>query len=364
MEAHERERIVAKLLSGITFFTFKEKRYKIINPTPEQLLLAEEIALEDSLSLSFKQLLSEEEAKQYLHNKKIWTYDDEKALKAAEKNLEDLKEALYKSLYNKNAQDAVRKKIKGTKKAMTEAMGRKYSISPMTLEYHRRSIKNQFLCAVCTFDEDNKQMYNTKDFGVTDSTLMERAYEARENDVITHEDMRDVARNEPWRSYWMVSKQNLFGNPMLNLFGPTQSEAVIIPSSHLNAYQRGMVAICKMYDNAAQHPDCPDDEVIDDHDMFDGWMIFENRKSEKDKKKKRLDEIADQKGDELFFMAETKQEAREIHGVNDETEKMRLERRFDQIRRSEGVLDETDLVDVKMSLRNQMMEQVKGQGRN
>ena len=361
MEDHERERLAIKLLSGITFFTFKKKRYKIINPTPEQLLLAEEISLEDSVGVSFKQLLSEEEAKEYLHNKGIWTYQDEEAMKEGDKNLEDLKEALFKSLYNKKAQDSIRKKLKGIKDSILEAFSRKYSITPMTLEYHRRAIKNQFLAAVCTFDEDNKRLYSEKDFGVKDSTLMEQAYEARESDVITQEQMRDIARNEPWRSYWMVSKQNLFGNPMLNLFGPTQSEAVIIPSSHLNQYQRAMVAVCKMYDNAAQHPDCPDDEVINDHDMFDGWMIFENRKRENEKKKKRIDEIADQEGDELYVLADTHSEGQEIYSVNDETEKGMLRSRFQQIKSSEQPLDEADLKDVKMKLRNQMMEQVKGQ---
>ena len=363
MEAHERERLAIKLLSGITFFIFEEKRYKIINPTPEQLLLAEEIALAASIEVSFKQLLSEEEAKEYLHNKGIWTYQDEEAMEEADKNLEDLKEELFKSLFNVKAQTSIRRKIKGIKDSIMGAFSRKYSISNMTLEYHRKEIKNQFLSAVCTFDEDNKQMYSEKDFGTTDSTLMEKAHEARENDIITQEQMRDIARNEPWRSYWMVSKQNLFGNPSLNLFGPTQSEAVIIPSSHLNQYQRAMVGICKMYDNAAQHPDCPDDKVIDDHDMFDGWMIFENRKREKEKKKKRIDEIADQKGDELFVMTDTHAEGQEIYDVNDDTEKARLRGRFQQIKSSEGILDESDLVDVKMQLRNQMMEQVKGQSK-
>jgi hypothetical protein len=363
MEAHEMERLAVKLLSGITFFTFEEKRYKIVNPTPEQLLLAEEIALENSFDVSFKQLLSEQEAKEYLHNKGIWTYEDEESMKEAETNLDDLKEALFKSLFNKKAQDSIRRKIKGTKESIGEGLLRKYSITPMTLEHYRQSLKHQFLAAVCTFDENNERMYFEKDFGVADSALMERAYEARQNDVVTQEQMRKISRNDPWRSYWMVSKQNLFGNPMLNLFGPTQEQAVIIPSSHLNQFQRGMVAICKMYDNAAQHPDCPDDEVIDDDDMFDGWMIFENRKREKEKKKKRIDEIADQKGDELFVLAETHSEGQEIYSVNEDNEKMRLKGRFNQIKSSDAPIDEADLIDVKLDLRRQMIEQTKGQGK-
>ena len=362
MEAHERDRLTAKLLSGITFFTFENKRYKIINPTPEYLLLAEEIALEQSIGASFKQLLSEEEAQQHLNDKGIWTDQDDINLKESEKSLEDLKEMLFKLRRDSKTVFGIKRKIKGTKAAIQEAMVRKHSMHPMTLEFHRRSIKQEFLAAVCTFDEDNKRMYSPKDFGTSDSALMERAYEEREIDGVTQEEMREIARNEPWRSYWSVSKQNLFGNPMLNIFGPTQSEAVIIPSSHLNQYQRAMVMICKMYDNAAQHPDCPEDEVIDDDDMFDGWMIYENRKREKDKSKKRIDDLVDREGDEIFVMARGGQDAHDIFSVNEDNEKHRIKQRFQQAHvAGEGGMKEAELVDVKQALHKQMVEQVKGQ---
>ena len=362
MEDHERSRIAAKLLSGITFFTFEKKRYKIINPTPEQLLLSEEIALEHSIRASFKQLLSEEEAKEHLNEKGIWTHQDENNMKESDKALEDLKELLYKKRGEDRTVAAIRRKIKGTRQAIHEAMLRKYSMNPMTWEYHHRAVRNEFLAAVCTFDEDNNRMYHEKDFGSADSTLMEVAYEAREMDGITQEQMREVSRNEPWQSYWMVSKQNLFGNPMLNMFGPSQNEAVIIPSSHLNAYQRAMVGICKMYDNAAQHPDCPEQSVMDDDDMFDGWMIFENRKREKEQNKKRIDELADKKGDEIFVMARSGEDAHDIFSVNEETDKHRLKSRFQQAHHAgEKGMKESELVDVKQALHKQMVEQVKGQ---
>ena len=360
MEAYEREVIVAKLLAGITFFMFEGDRYKIINPNPEQMLLSEEIAMEGCVSASYQQLLSEEEAKQFLHDKNIWTHQDEKSLEEAESTLDDLKEALFKNARNTKAARSVRAKIKGTKNAIQEGMVRKYSMATMTFEYHRTAIKRQFLSAICTYNMKGEQMYSINDFYSSDSSLAEAAFEARENDIITQEQMREVARNEPWKSYWMVSKQNLFGNPSLNLFGPSKEEAVIIPSSCLNPYQRAMVGVCKMYDNAQQHPDCPEKKIMDDDDMFDGWMIFEHRKQEKEQKKKLIDKLADKKGDELFVMAESREDAKDIMSVNDETERHRLLSRFKQIRSSKEDLQEADLLDVKMDLNKQLAEQLKG----
>ena len=74
MEKSEREYYVAKLLSGSTYFTVGRNRYKIVNPNPDQVLLAEEIAKEAVQQPAFRQLLTEEEATEYLHEKGIWTH--------------------------------------------------------------------------------------------------------------------------------------------------------------------------------------------------------------------------------------------------------------------------------------------------
>ena len=116
MQSFEREAITAKLLSGITFFKFQGKRYKIINPNPDQMGLAEEIASEGCLSVSYKQLLSEEESKKFCEElllkrksrigKKPYFYEvaDEEAI-----DLDNLKDFEYLEYY-------VKKSVLGTKR--------------------------------------------------------------------------------------------------------------------------------------------------------------------------------------------------------------------------------------------------------
>ena len=113
MEQYEKERLVAKLLSGSTFFKIGRSRYKIINPNPDQMLLAEEIAYEAVLEASFKQLLTDQEAADYLHDKAIWTYENEEAFKESEKNIEDMKVELFETVFNKKAADSIRRKLAG-----------------------------------------------------------------------------------------------------------------------------------------------------------------------------------------------------------------------------------------------------------
>tara|TARA_Y100000310_G_scaffold304680_1_gene344084 strand:+ start:8168 stop:9259 length:1092 start_codon:yes stop_codon:yes gene_type:complete len=361
MEHYEREILVAKLLSGATFFRVGKNRYKIINPNPDQRLLGEEIASEAVLEASFKQLLSDEEAEDYLHEKGIWTHENEQAFKESEKLIEDMKVELFQTVFNKKAADSIRRKLSGVRDALGKGLLKKYSIAPMTLEFYRRTTRDQFLVAICTYDMEGNRAYTENTYFNADSTIMEKAYTAREADGIGQSEMRELARTEPWRGYWAVSKQNVFGSPSANFFGPRNEEAVIIPSSHLNQYQRAMVSVCKMYDNAFQHPDCPNETVIEDDDCFDGWMIHEGRKREKEQKKKRIDEAVGQKGDEIFVMSD-KDEAKEIFDVNDEGDNMRLRQRFKQIHK-EGIVDETKLFDVKMDLNRQAHEQARDRRR-
>tara|TARA_R110000824_G_scaffold79277_1_gene199786 strand:+ start:236 stop:1327 length:1092 start_codon:yes stop_codon:yes gene_type:complete len=356
MEQHEREYLVAKLLSGATFFKLGNTRYKIINPNPDQMLLAEEIAREAVLEASFKQLLTEKEVEQYLHDKGVWTYEQEKAFEESEKLIDDMKVELFQTISNKKAADSIRRKLDGIRKAMGKGLMKKYSIAEMTLEVYSKTVKDRFLAAVCIYGMDGHRVCNEETYFGADSLIVEKAYEARQKDVINQTEMRELARNDPWRGYWAVSKQNVFGSPSANFFGPRSEEAVIIPSSHLNQSQRAMVSICKMYDNAQQHPDCPPDGVLSDDDCFDGWMIYENRKRDKDQKKKRIDALADKKGDELFIMSEDKDDAKDIFSVNDEGDNMMLRQRFKQIYK-EGTVDEKELIDVKMDLNRQAHEQ-------
>jgi len=354
MRNQEREYLTAKLLSGVTFFKYGGKRYKIINPTPSQMLLGDEIARESVENNRFKQLLSEEEAKEYLNNKGIWTYEDEKLFEESEKTIEEMKMELCEkaTLFKKREADSIRSKIQGIRRAISEAMPRKYMITQMTIEHHYRMIKDQFLAAVCTYDLSGKRQYDESSYFTEQGVIMEQAYEARQRDTFGQTELRDVARNEPWKGYWQISKQNVFGGTMESIFGPTNDEAIIIPSSHLNPNQRNIVRISKMYDNVYQHPECPRDDIIEDDDCFDGWMLAENKKQEREKKKKSIDNMADKKGDELFIMASNLQEAKEIVQVNNKGEQLKMAKRINQIT-SQGEVKEADMFDTKMELRRQ-----------
>ena len=87
---HERATVVEKLLSGVTFFRYSSKVYKIVNPTKEIRALGDFLATEASQELNFSQLITKEELKQTLHLKGIWTFEEDERLKESEKTIEEI----------------------------------------------------------------------------------------------------------------------------------------------------------------------------------------------------------------------------------------------------------------------------------
>jgi hypothetical protein len=127
--------------------------------------------------------------------------------------------------------------------------------------------------------------------------------------------------------------------------------------------QRALINISKMYDSIYEHPECPDDKIIEDDDMLDGWMLFQKEKREKEKKQ---DSIVGgnnkmKNAGEIFLMAGSKQEVDEIYALNSDETKVQLQNKQSYIQKV-GSASEVDLPDVQMEL-NQKIQQMNANSR-
>ena len=125
------------------------------------------------------------------------------------------------------------------------------------------------------FDEIHKiNLYIAKMvFGHSNSTILEEVVEKLDSDLISVEEFRELARNDPWRSIWHIGKEACLGMAIIDWTDD----------------QKTLVTFSKMYDGAYQSMECPSDEVFEDDDMFDGWMIDQRRTREKEQKQKEVD---------------------------------------------------------------------------
>jgi hypothetical protein len=146
---------------------------------------------------------------------------------------------------------------------------------------------------------------------------------------------RDIAKSDVWRSYWNAGKNNVFEGSVCNW----------------SEEQRNLANTSQMYDSVYSHPECPEDIVIDDHDLLDGWMIKQKRNNQKNKKQQQLDltnkKLA--KAGEVFLMADDKESIAEIQQMNDDRAMSVFKQNMRQIE-SQGSVDVVDMNTTKTVL--------------
>ncbi len=344
MEEGRRNFLTYQIVSGLKFITIDGIRYKLIAPSKELKLLAEHVYQETIHSLRFDNLITQEKADLFLLRLNTWGPQDNEALTKLEKYLDDKKVDLYHALYDMERQKRLRRTIDGIKASIHKSYLRKHSLDYMTLNYHALITKRKFITAMCLRDTHNNPVYSEKDFWDADSTTLEQVTDKLDQDIVSMEEFRELARNEPWRSMWSLGKETCMGSPVIEW----------------TEEQKHLVAFAKMYDNAYQSPEAPSDDVFEDDDMFDGWMIDQKRLREKDQKQKQVDTLNNvpDKAQEVFVFAPTKEDAERVYDLNDTTSRMKIKQRQKFID-AKGEVEAKDLPDTQMELRNQQMREYK-----
>lgn len=307
MEEQDRQRIVSNILSGDTTVTVNNSTYIIRKPTTEQLLLAQ-IVYDDILArYKYDGMMTDEDTFNVLVLNGFIKLDYEATMKKAQENLDSKKVELFKlAAASKKEQEAVRKTIRMIKQKIDEQIEIRHSFDYFTLNGFAQWIRNRYLTSLNVYDKAGTKIENP------DNRLVDVLTRYRLIAEPSLEELREIARNEPWVSYWRVGGFETLGC-----------------AGGLSHTQKNMLLVSKMYDNAYAHPDCPSDAVIEDDDMFDGWMIEERRKQEAEKGKKTVEQSFGPQSDhdEVFVMA--KEESgirlyhdgvREIHATQTEEE--------------------------------------------
>ena len=337
-----RNYLAYQIISGIKFITIDNIRYKLIAPSKELRLLSEHIYKDTIESLRFDNFITKEKAERLLIGLGMWGPNEEQSLKKLEKYLDDQKIRLYHSLYDSERLKRTRRTIKTIKSNIHKAHTRKYALEYMTLEYHAIAIKRKFIIGMCLRDINDYAIYEEDGFWNSNSTILERVIEILDLEAYTISDIREIARNDPWRTIWNVGKENCLG----------------ISVSDFTDDQKTLVTFAKMYDNAYQSMDCPSDEVFEDDDMFDGWMIDQRRTRDKQQKQKETDTLNNipDKAQEVFITAPTREDADKIYDMNTEDARRTIKQRS-QVIEAQGQVEAKDLPDTQLELRNQQRQE-------
>tara|TARA_B100001094_G_scaffold305930_1_gene336202 strand:+ start:1772 stop:2833 length:1062 start_codon:yes stop_codon:yes gene_type:complete len=236
----------------------------------------------------------------------LWNTNVEKQMKVFDKTIEDKKMLLYETfIINKNNKMIVklRNNIRNMENQINSLYAKKQEFKTHTLEGYAEGIKQEHII-VNSLYLNNKKVFNNETHKSPQSYNKFNQLVSEINKYhINNNQYRDIAKSDIWRSYWNADKQNVFSAPVCEW----------------SEEQRNLVNTSKMYDSVYEHPESPNEDIINDHDLLDGWMIKQKRENARKKKQSDLDNQNNRlKGaGEVYVMADNnKEELEEIYNMN------------------------------------------------
>lgn len=336
---------LSRILSGFYLFLYNNKKYKLVYPDTTVKYEADLYAQEEYDKNKFNDWIQDDNIVDTLVTMGIWNYNGDDNLKNLEKQIEDLKVDLYKNFLNPAKVKNLKRTLANTKSAYNRNFNIRHSLDSYTLTGYINELKNQYLLAHSIYDVNNHRVFdNLQNIDLKIFTNLSLEISSHTIDIET---FRLIARNDMWKNYWSANNDNIFNRAVVDWTDE----------------QRTLVVLTKMYDSAYQHTECPPDNVFEDDDTFDGWMISQRRENEKVRNKNRMEKTLEGKNlgkaGEVFVMANSQEEAANIYSLNDGSSRHIIRERNAVIKNTSGYIDDQNLPDVQRQILVQHNEQFK-----
>lgn len=292
-----------KIINGYFYIEVNSTNYKIVMPGIEQKYQAhcfyKDILNQNKFDDSW---LSETDIKKLLVSYNIWNENKEKDFKDLISVLDKTKIEYYLNFNMVSKKIQIKSAIDNLNNNINKAYIEKHHFDHLTLEHYAQNMKNQYLIYTMVY-KDNARVFNDT-FESIDSNYLHEIIAEIHNNTLGNEDIKAVARHDLWKSYWTSNKDNIFGG---NIKTWTDE-------------QRSLVNFSRTIDAIREHMEAPTEDIINDNDALDGWVLYQNDKSLKEKKQKLLTEKygLDKKDvGEVFVLTHHKDEANDIYNLND-----------------------------------------------
>lgn len=327
MQSWEREYHVARIVAGKTRIRWGRVVLYVVGNTREQKYRAAEIYRDARSDAEYDGALSETDLMDILQKNGIWTTDRESESKAVADDIENGKVGLFENRLRSNAKLTIRTTLKKLRERQRELEHIRHCMDHITIDGLAATARFRYLVATSLRGEDGQPYYDAD--GVVDAVVEKLAAQR-----LAEADFRDIARNEPWKSLW--GTREAMGD---GLFGVASTDAT--------DDQRNLTIWSLIYDNIKEYPDAPADDIIVDDDMLDGWMIIQRRKRENQAASQQANAIGNARirdSDEIFVVADTVDDAREIEKMNDVVAQSAKRERMAHLKR-QGVVSEAAMPD-------------------
>jgi hypothetical protein len=298
MNLDQKTKLLYCIISDYDTVFINNKKYIIKCPTSDLLYRAQLLYDNIIYNHRFNEWMGVQDCVDHLTNIGKLPLNFEQKCQEIQSFIEDKKVELYKSAIQLDKVKQIRKQLQQAKYLLDKLYDIQASLESFTVLGYAKLNKLQYIIRHTTYYKNKLCDY------MSNNLLMSIIRELHKN-VIPPEQFRELARTDPWRSYW-----GIVDNPF--------SQNVI----DLDYNKRILISYSKMYDNVYESIDCPEENIIHDDDMLDGWMIVQRNKKQEQRNQSSTNDIVSNLGSkytnatEIFLPTPDVAQANAIHSMN------------------------------------------------
>lgn len=301
--------LIYRILKGYYYITINSKKFKIVLPDFDLIYKSEKYYEKILNNLKFdnrEDWLNEDKRLFILNYHGIWNNDQQQKLDNILKDLDKIKIQLFLNFNSESTRTFLKDKISEAYSDIEQLHRAKYTYFEYTKQSYATILKNKYIIKNTVYYK-NKLFF--KDYRNTNKDFYLHKLLAEINHTLSGQEIRALVQTEIWKSFWDCAKTRIFGKPIIKC----------------NEEQRLAINTSQMFDNIKKHPKCPKEEVLKDSDALDGWILYQNQEQEKEKRKAEIESsINDKNAGEVFVMASSPEEIKEIMNLNDPQTKQEI----------------------------------------
>jgi hypothetical protein len=332
MELWERSRHINRIISGQMRLSINQEIFYIKTPTRIQRCIAEEIFHDHFDQAELSGAFTEDELLDFLNKKNIWQEDDDNILKILERDIENLKVGLYQLITKTNERKSVRKALEKAKVEHQRLLILRHSYDHITCLGIATSARRRYLLGCSIYNSNGEAYWDENGWEQPDGLLDKVMFKISQNEIIETQ-YRELACHDPWSSIWSANKY--CGGRVFD-----------VAAVDLSDEQRILLNWSDLYDSIRSHPDSPGEDVFNDDDMLDGWLIIQRRRRQENQAQKDGDRFLNNEkirnAGEVFVPVDSLEGAQRVHQMNDAIAKMNLKEKFGVINKvgEEGIQEQ------------------------
>lgn len=338
------EKLTHRILSGKQIFYHDNVGYEFRKPSLSLRMKADVLYDQTYQENLYENFWLAEDIENLTIEIGLISWDHQKYLTKLNKTLDSYKINLYKNFFDTQKRSRLRLNINNLRKDINKQYQLGHSLDYLSLEYFCENLKNEYIITNSLYFINSENLVFQEHKQYSEFNTLMSYISSNVIDITTY---KKIARNDYWRNYWSNNKYNIFDEPV----------------KEWSEEQKTLVNLSAMYDRIFEHPDSPNEDIINDDDALDGWMLVQKEENTKQKKEKGVDNMLSGKiknSSEIFLMAQDKTQADDILSLNTNESMSIIKQKVDTVISSKGPMRDAELPDVKQRIMEQIQNQVKG----